>query len=197
MGVTPQGKGKMADSTAAAGSATVEGFVMRTIRTNQQAATQAITKKLRGRRVLLERRFQKRQAQSTARHPGHTPARRHTKVHASLDGITFEQLTQQHEIWLVYAKASLSMVTAQDLAQTLLQLDRHGARVRVVRSRCPAHVSAQGIVLLETHSTFVLSHEGGQMRIPKRHTVFEMELPTGCSVPCVLLEGDKLVQHAV
>ena len=173
----------------------VDTFMLRTIRTNRHTALQAVRTKLRGRRVLLERRPPPRQSRSRAKEKP-LPKRRKEVQGVAMAEASYERLETQHGLWCAYAQSCLGAAEGSELVQALERLDRHGAWLRVARSQCPSHVSARGFVLLETQRTVVLLSEGGCVRIPKRQTTFEMRLPDGCSAPHVMLDGDHMVERA-
>jgi ribonuclease P protein subunit POP4 len=65
----------------------------------------------------------------------------------------------------------------------LASADFHGAKLKVVRSRCLSRVGLEGIVIRDTKFTFEIVTERNEVKVvPKEHTVFQFEVP--------LVEGD-------
>ncbi|XP_015117251.1 ribonuclease P protein subunit p29 isoform X3 [Diachasma alloeum] len=62
--------------------------------------------------------------------------------------------------------------------QKLMRADLHGARVTVVRSKCPSLVGINGIVLQDTRNTFrVMGRDDKIKTIPKEVVVIKIHLP--------------------
>jgi len=97
----------------------------------------------------------------------------------------FEIYTPLHRLWLGYVTEILGLragqsayVTAQSAGPVLASADFHGALVRVVRCRCVGRVGCEGIVVKDTKFTFEVITRGNKLKmIPKRHTIFRIEIP--------------------
>lgn len=50
------------------------------------------------------------------------------------------------------------------ISQTILKSDYHGAKVKVIRSKCPSMVGAGGIVLLDTKHTWQVIGKDNKLR---------------------------------
>ena len=71
-------------------------------------------------------------------------------------------------------------VTPSSAGQMLASADMHGAKIRVVRSRCVSRVGLEGIVVRDTRYTFEVVTRGDVVKsVPKEHTVFRFEVPLG------------------
>lgn len=82
-----------------------------------------------------------------------------------------------HQLWLDYMRQHLGAQLAaggrapephepgyDNFSKLLVKSDFHGAMVRVVRSKCPGHVGAAGIVAMDTKNTFKLVGPDNRMR---------------------------------
>lgn len=93
-----------------------------------------------------------------------------------------------HALWLGYMREILGLadvqsrgyVTPASAGQMLASADMHGAKLRVVRSRCVGRVGLEGIVVRDTRYTFeVVTERNAIKSVPKEHTVFGFEIPLG------------------
>ena len=108
-----------------------------------------------------------------------------------------------HRMWVQYMWEVLGIeegknpfVTAQGAGPKLVSADYHGAELTVVRSRCVGMVGLKGIVVKDTKFTFQVITARNQLKsvftekkpsnynyanhklaIPKKHTVFQFEIP--------------------
>ncbi|KAK7749120.1 hypothetical protein SLS62_008407 [Diatrype stigma] len=93
---------------------------------------------------------------------------------------TFEPL---HRLWRGYVREILSggeelHTGGQGAAAKLCAADYHGARVEVVRSRCPSRVGLRGIVVKDARFVFEIVTERDQVKVvPKEGTVFRFDVP--------------------
>ena len=94
-------------------------------------------------------------------------ARRKVLIEA-VRSVTYEQLLQQHAAWQKYAAHALRAAKdAVEASQLMNQLDWHGARIRVVHSRCGSYEHAVGLVLAETKRMLLLLSETKRVWVPK------------------------------
>jgi ribonuclease P protein subunit POP4 len=95
-----------------------------------------------------------------------------------------------HDLWLGYMREILGLpstdaagkgkvyVTPSSAGQMLASADMHGAKLRVVRSRCVSRVGVEGIVVRDTRGTFEVVTKGNMVKtVPKEHTIFAFEIP--------------------
>jgi ribonuclease P protein subunit POP4 len=96
-----------------------------------------------------------------------------------------------HDLWLGYMREILGLpssadtqskgkvyVTPASAGQMLASADMHGAKLKVVRSRCVSRVGVEGIVVRDTRFTFEVVTRGNVAKsLPKEHTVFGFEIP--------------------
>ncbi|KAE9974434.1 hypothetical protein EG328_003820 [Venturia inaequalis] len=76
------------------------------------------------------------------------------------------------------AKGASRWIDAKTAGPLLAGADFHGARMRVVRSRCAGRVGLEGIVIRDTKSTFeVVTRRDGVKILPKEYSVFRFEVP--------------------
>lgn len=76
------------------------------------------------------------------------------------------------------AKGASRWIDAKSAGPLLAGADFHGARVKVVRSRCTGRVGLEGIVIRDTKYTFEVVTRGDEVKIlPKEYTVFRFEVP--------------------
>ena len=179
----------------------------------RDVAQATIKSKLRGRKLLLEnavtiapgelRRPRRSSAAGTAAGKGKRTrlagagmsraARRNVLIEA-VRSVTYEQLLQQHAAWQEYAAHALRAAKdASEASQLMNQLDWHGARVRVVHSRCGSYEHAVGLVLAETKRMLLLLSETKRVWVPKVGSVVELTLPAACPCgqPSVQCEAEK------
>ena len=99
-----------------------------------------------------------------------------------------------HDLWLGYMREILGLpsstdkgaqsvgtgrvyVTPSSAGQMLASADMHGAKLRVVRSRCVSRVGVEGIVVRDTRGTFEVVTRGDTVKsVPKEQTVFAFEI---------------------
>lgn len=99
----------------------------------------------------------------------------------------YEIYVPLHNLWLGYMREILGLssntdrkvfVTPGSAGQMLASADMHGAKLRVVRSRCVSRVGLEGIVVRDTRFTFEVVTRGNTVKsCPKEHTVFGFEIP--------------------
>lgn len=69
-------------------------------------------------------------------------------------------------------------IEAKNAGPLLAGADFHGAKLKVVRSRCLSRVALKGIVIRDTKFTFEVITEKNEVKIvPKEYTVFQFEVP--------------------
>ena len=69
-------------------------------------------------------------------------------------------------------------VTPASAGQMLASADMHGAKLKVVRSRCVSRVGVEGIVVRDTRFTFEVVTRGDVVKsLPKEHTIFAFSIP--------------------
>jgi ribonuclease P protein subunit POP4 len=87
------------------------------------------------------------------------------------------------------AKGQSRWIDPKNAGPLLAGADFHGAKVKVVRSRCLSRVGLRGIVIRDTKFTFEIVTERDQIKVvPKEHTVLQFEVPV---VEDVGGEGEK------
>ncbi|QDS71909.1 hypothetical protein FKW77_000405 [Venturia effusa] len=75
-------------------------------------------------------------------------------------------------------KGSSRWIHAKSAGPLLAGADFHGARVKVVRSRCAGRVGLEGIVIRDTKFTFeIVTREDEVKIVPKEYSVFRFEVP--------------------
>ena len=101
----------------------------------------------------------------------------------------FKDYEPLHILWQGYISDLLRLDGSTAAADTGIQIklskaDFHGARLSVVRSKCPSLVGAGGIVVKETENTFVMITLADRLiTIPKAHSVFLMSAgPLQCTI---------------
>lgn len=96
-----------------------------------------------------------------------------------------------HDLWLGYMREILGLpssanaegkgkvyVTPASAGQMIASADMHGAKLKVVRSRCVSRVGVEGIVVRDTRFTFEVVTRGNVVKsLPKEHTIFAFEIP--------------------
>ncbi|KAJ2764233.1 RNase P/RNase MRP complex subunit [Coemansia nantahalensis] len=115
----------------------------------------------------------------------------------------YELFQPLHRLWSKYVESLLGQDVGalladpkqrQQLLGKLIKADLHGARMSVVRSKCPNFVGCGGIVAQETKNTFKLITEDDRLVVtPKTGCVFGLELPSGHEC---LLYGDQFKYRA-
>ena len=97
-----------------------------------------------------------------------------------------------NSLWLGYIREVLGndvYTGGPNAAAKLASAEFHGARVEVVRSRCPGRVGIQGIVVRDRKFVVeVITKKRGLKMVPKEGTVFRVEIPVEESVK---KENDK------
>lgn len=132
------------------------------------------------------RRKARQQAKSTKRlRPKPLSSRERRKL--GLDdiprgGLKYETYESLNNLWMGYMRE----VLASDIhtggpaaAAKLASAEFHGARVKVVRSRCPGRVGIQGIVLRDRKFVFeIITRRRGVKIVPKEGTTFRVAVTT-------------------
>jgi len=158
--------------------------------------------KRRLQRLHKKERLQRRQKPK----PLSAKEKRITGIYDILDNARkYEIYVPLHKMWLGYMWEILGMkegedsfITAQSAGSKLGSADYHGADIRVVRSRCVGMVGLAGIVVKDTKFTFQVITKKDELKsarllqqsklaherlltcfpaIPKRHTVFQFDIP--------------------
>jgi ribonuclease P protein subunit POP4 len=76
------------------------------------------------------------------------------------------------------AKGRSKWLDPKNAGPLLAGADFHGAKVKVVRSRCLSRVGLEGIVIRDTKFTFEIVTEKDEIKVvPKEHTVFQFGVP--------------------
>uniref|UniRef100_A0A3B4A168 Ribonuclease P protein subunit p29 n=1 Tax=Periophthalmus magnuspinnatus TaxID=409849 RepID=A0A3B4A168_9GOBI len=93
----------------------------------------------------------------------------------------YELFLPLHDLWRQYILdlcGGLQPTMNPQLVQMkLLKADFHGALIKVVRSRCASYVGLTGILIQEFKHVFKIITNKDEIKvIPKRHSVFEMEV---------------------
>ncbi|XP_060889150.1 ribonuclease P protein subunit p29 [Labrus mixtus] len=93
----------------------------------------------------------------------------------------YELFLPLHELWRKYiidlCGGANRLSNPQCLQQKLVKADFHGAIISVVRSKCPSYVGMTGILVQEFKHVFkIITKEDKLKVIPKRNSVFEMEI---------------------
>ncbi len=191
----------------------VEGFLARSLAgMRRDRAIQAVNSKVKGRNLLLSRRGGKKTSRrfadgSSIVDTPQCPAAR-KKRRPLTPAAEYEQLLTQRRLWEAYASTAIGALPSAEPTAVLSlcgELDRHGCWLEVVRSSCPAHIGAAGIVLAETSRTFVLVGPDGERKsVLKAGSAFRMALPkaVGCAssrltAAGVLLDGSQLLRPAL
>lgn len=86
-----------------------------------------------------------------------------------------------HRLWLGYVREVLGgdiRAGGQAAAAKLSSADFHGAKVEVVRSKCPSRVGIHGIVIKDSKFVFEVITKGNKVKtVPKEGTLFRVEIP--------------------
>jgi RNase P/RNase MRP subunit p29 len=159
--------------------------------TRRDRVEAAIKAKLRGKKLLLEsattlapgelKRKKKKPSQKVRAQP--RAVRRRQLLEAAAV-VTYEQLQRQHIVWEDYVRSSLGAIFGADMNAKALQLDWHGAHLRVVSSLSPSHTGAQGLLLAETRRMLLLLSATRRLWVPKAGTIVELALPNGYLAQC-------------
>ncbi|XP_063988885.1 ribonuclease P protein subunit p29 isoform X1 [Diachasmimorpha longicaudata] len=104
--------------------------------------------------------------------------------------LKYEDLVPLNHLWLGYIQQALAIRSFRELPsstidsrweitnQKLMKADLHGARVTVVRSKCPSLVGINGIVLQDTKNTFRIMGKDNKIKtVPKEVVVIKIHLP--------------------
>ncbi|KAJ1941487.1 hypothetical protein GGF37_003532 [Kickxella alabastrina] len=82
----------------------------------------------------------------------------------------------------------------QQMLGRLIKADMHGARVSVVRAKCPNFIGISGIVAQETKNVFkIITQEDTLAVVPKARCVFSLEFSSGAQC---LIYGDQFAFRA-
>lgn len=161
----------------------------------ENAATVALGEARKRRSVTARGSASGFECSSSSSHPGRTPngcdghisrrTSRRTMLLSATREVAFEEMGLQNIAWNRYAQCTLaSAPPGADLSDQVGRLDWHGARVKVVQSKCEAYASAEGLVLTETKRMLLLIRKDRRMWIPKQGTTVELVLPGGRLVRC-------------
>ncbi|XP_033219837.1 ribonuclease P protein subunit p29 [Belonocnema kinseyi] len=103
--------------------------------------------------------------------------------------LRYNDILPLYTMWLDYMKNLLGVENFSKLPtnpfennwesvnQKIMKADYHGAKISVIRSKCPSLVGIHGIILQDTRNTFRVIGEDDRIRtIPKETTKFEMHL---------------------
>lgn len=100
------------------------------------------------------------------------------------NGIKYKDVLPMHQIWSDYMSETLELQNSvpninskvwENFTQSVYKADFHGSYLHIVRSKCPSHVSKNGICIMDTRNTFkIVSKDNIVTTIPKRECVFEI-----------------------
>ncbi|KAH8402847.1 hypothetical protein KR222_002662 [Zaprionus bogoriensis] len=100
----------------------------------------------------------------------------------------YEQALPLHRLWRGYIREHLELQAGEQVPQVhekryeefsrqLVKMDLHGAKLRVVQSKCPTLEGLSGICLLDTKNVLKLLGEDHRVRtVPKSECVFGMHV---------------------
>ncbi|CAD7005650.1 unnamed protein product [Ceratitis capitata] len=100
----------------------------------------------------------------------------------------YEEALPLHKLWKGYMREHLGLregdtvpavhePTYDAFSRLLVKTDLHGAKIRVVESKCPTLVGLSGIVVLDTKNMLKILGKDNRIRsIPKSECVFGMRL---------------------
>nr|XP_050868312.1 ribonuclease P protein subunit p29 [Vespula vulgaris] len=105
------------------------------------------------------------------------------------NGLKYTDLLPLHELWLKYiqnilgdkfsSNATHNPIDSnwENINQQLIKADFHGAKISVVKSKCPSLVGINGIVVQDTKNTFKVCSTDNVIRtLPKDAIVIELYL---------------------
>ncbi|KAJ2784005.1 RNase P/RNase MRP complex subunit [Coemansia javaensis] len=170
-------------------------------------AQTAYQERVEGRMLLLTNPFKERGAAgggAAGRRRITAKERRQLRIHEIPEAARRHELfLPLHELWTKYIEALLGPDTEaqlrdpkqrQQLLGRLVKADLHGARVSVVRARCPNFVGISGILAQETKNTFkIITRDDRLAVVPKAHCVFALDLPPASQC---LIYGDQFTYRA-
>lgn len=103
--------------------------------------------------------------------------------------LSFKDLLPLNKIWLDYMRNLLGIENFSEIPnnplesnwesvnQKIMKADYHGAKIAVIRSKCPSLVGVNGIILQDTKNTFRLIGKDDIIRtVPKETSKFEIIL---------------------
>jgi len=112
---------------------------------------------------------------------------------------TFASYAPLHDLWKRYFLELLPERVDYrnvNLQNSLAKADYHGAVVRVLKSRCPSYVGAQGMLLQETRNVLKLVTTDNKLKlIPKAHSMFGILLPPDWS-SMLTLHGNQITMRS-
>ncbi|XP_010558636.1 PREDICTED: uncharacterized protein LOC104826952 [Tarenaya hassleriana] len=104
----------------------------------------------------------------------------------------FDLFKPMHEMWEGYMTQLIKATGKNQLAQSLISADFHGAYVIVAECKIESFAGAHGIMVRETSETFGIITRDDKLRVvPKKASVFIVQ------IDCwkVTLHGDKLISR--
>lgn len=102
--------------------------------------------------------------------------------------LMYEQMLPLHKLWRGYIREHLGLQEGEEVPQVhekrydefsrqLVKMDLHGAKLRVLQSKCKTLVGLSGICVMDTKNILKLLGEDHQLRtVPKSECVFGMQL---------------------
>ncbi|KAJ2809455.1 RNase P/RNase MRP complex subunit [Coemansia guatemalensis] len=195
-----------------------EGFVSRSLASNiSGAATRTAYKdRVEGRMVLLTNPFKEKLSKpgrigeskierKTGRKRITAKEKRELRLYEiPEEARRYELFLPLNKLWSKYMESLLGNVDAdlhvaetkhqQTLLGRLIKADLHGAKMSVVRARCPNFIGISGIMAQETKNAFKFITEDDRLVVvPKTHCVFALNLPSGAQC---LIYGDQFMFRA-
>ncbi|KAJ2081263.1 RNase P/RNase MRP complex subunit, partial [Coemansia sp. RSA 988] len=195
-----------------------EGFVKRSLASSisDTAMKTAYKDRVEGRMVLLTNPFKERLSKpgrigdskvvkKTGRKRITAKEKRELKLYdIPEEARRYELFLPLNKLWSKYMESLLGntntdLYTAdtkhqQQLLGKLIKADLHGAKMSVVRARCPNFIGISGIMAQETKNAFKFITEDDRLVVvPKTHCVFAVVLPSGAQC---LIYGDQFMFRA-
>ncbi|XP_034482351.1 ribonuclease P protein subunit p29 [Drosophila innubila] len=102
--------------------------------------------------------------------------------------LKYEQILPLHKLWRGYIKEHLGLREGEQVPQLhekrydefsrqLVKMDLHGAKLRVLQSKCETLIGLNGICVMDTKNVLKLLGADDQLRtVPKSECVFGMQL---------------------
>ncbi|VFQ59315.1 unnamed protein product [Cuscuta campestris] len=106
----------------------------------------------------------------------------------------YEIYKPMHEMWKCYIQKLIRSAGKNQLAQTLLNIDLHGALILVAECKLDGYTGLRGIMIRETAETFGIITEDNRFKaVPKKLSVFMFKVDSWK----VTMIGDKLASRSV
>ena len=149
--------------------------------------------------TVLERQAERAKRRMRRAQGKSAPQTRHTGVPPRPRSLPYANAVPLYNLWLKYVQDLVSLPVLasgpdpagaltqsvsgvsqmQAIQNTLLKADWIGAKLTVVQSTNPSLIHLHGIVVQETHETFLLVPENSDRvrMVPKQNTVFQVAIP--------------------